>query len=97
MIRHFCDCCGAELTDANNVRTLFKKLHYSNLKGKHGDIEFEVRTGEPPTEKSDGKDGEWCKYCVIDAVKSLDDRPIAASPALMPSLHVANPLNPKNP
>jgi uncharacterized protein (DUF927 family) len=76
-IKHFCDNCGDEITAINEARSVFKKTQYSYLKGKNGKIEFEVRTGAGYNEVTgDSDDGEWCKYCVLDAVRSLDDRPV---------------------
>jgi hypothetical protein len=63
MIKHFCDQCGVELNrdiQANGC-----------LSGEYLNIAFQVEV--TPKEGQRGT-GDWCKYCVIAAVESLDDR-----------------------
>jgi len=73
--KHYCDCCGVEITDANNARGGAARNPVSDwrLGGKVGRLSIEVMTGI---------DGVWnaghvCRYCIIDAVKSFDDRALA--------------------
>lgn len=79
MIKHFCDCCEAELTDNN--RCTGSPQQSGRLGGtiatfKKGMLmEVEVVTGLNKC----WNNGDFCKYCVIDAVNSLDDRPRAAA------------------
>lgn len=79
MIRTFCDCCGDEITDRNSVAARGNALGRltANVKPKkHGGetMGVEVITaGEGTWNK-----GHFCKYCVIDAINTLDDRPRAA-------------------
>lgn len=75
MIRRFCDVCGAELTDAN---TPCAGQNYGRVscevKGKTGTLKVEVQHAFNGAWDS----GDFCKYCIIDAVKQADDRPTAA-------------------
>lgn len=83
MIKYFCDCCGAELTDRN--RCLGSSEGEGEGKGRLGasysrtlkapKLMFEILTGKDGTWNA----GDFCRYCVIDAVNSLDDRPRAAA------------------
>lgn len=79
MIKHFCDCCEVELTDKN--RCSGSPETSDRLGGRitafktHANIEFEVLTGLNKC----WNNGDFCKYCVIDAVNSLDDRPRATA------------------
>lgn len=75
MIKHFCDSCGAEITKENSVGeggTLVGKWRSPFMKDAV-EIQFEVLTATLT-----GSQPEFCKYCVISAVQSLDDRPRAA-------------------
>lgn len=72
MIKHFCDVCDNELTEENRI------------KGEKGRLRSErERPGQRiMVEVTAGLSGSWnagdfCKYCVIDAINMLDDRPRA--------------------
>ena len=69
MIKHFCDVCGNELTDENCVPHDAGRPH--RLRYDKSTLMFEITTGLKGTWNS----GDFCKYCVIDAINKLDDRP----------------------
>lgn len=69
MTRHFCDHCGDELTPQN-------KTPASVCREKKGRPDLVVIL-DACAHGVIGE-GEFCKYCVIDAVKQLDDRPTLA-------------------
>jgi hypothetical protein len=74
MIKHFCDVCGVELGDFNKFP---EKMAYklALLKGAGG-VELHVRL---ITSKNGVQhEGEFCKYCIIAAVNTADDRPRCA-------------------
>lgn len=64
MIKYFCDQCWTELTNENICVG-------GILEGSHKSLQFSVSTTKHHDAKSNG---DWCKYCVIDAVASLDNR-----------------------
>jgi hypothetical protein len=79
MTKYFCDICEKEITPENNVslggnssRLEGEKRYHKSLNGLY----FEIITGLNKTANA----GVFCKYCIIDAVKSLDDRPRAVEP-----------------
>ena len=82
MIRHFCDECGDELKGKNRCKSNRGSTgpdkdsdrlagEGSGSKPTPGVMHFEIMTGRGNT----WNDGEFCKYCVLDAVAKLDDRP----------------------
>lgn len=76
MIRRFCDVCNKELTDKNSVFGAPgrpRRLCNESLPGVDTEVMFEVTTGY----KGAWGRGDFCKYCVIDAINKLDDRPRA--------------------
>ena len=69
MRKFFCDICESELTNRDFGRQAGSYTRY-----KTPILNFEITTG---------KDGVWnggdfCRYCIIDAVNTLDDRPKAS-------------------
>lgn len=80
MIKHYCDQCGAEITEANECKQHFYTFEDGSgrLGGRLGVLGFSITTGNADTRTWNS--GDWCKYCVIDAVKSLDDRPTQGAP-----------------
>ena len=72
MIKHFCDVCDNELTEANRISGEHGRLR-SKRERPAQRIMVEVHTGLAGTWNA----GDFCKYCVIDAIKMLDDRPRA--------------------
>ena len=83
MMKLFCDGCESEITEANECSGGTVNKVIGRLGGKLGSkrrggptMMFEVITGKDNV----SNDGHWCKYCVIAAVNSLDDRPRDAHP-----------------
>lgn len=73
MIKTYCDGCNRELTSSNDLKGGF------NLIGRLG-IELCKNGKTLKVEMITSKDnvanqGDWCRYCVIDAINKLDDRP----------------------
>jgi len=73
MIRRFCDVCDNELTSENAVTGEKGRLTSEVHPKAGGLLMFEVATGHNGTWNG----GDFCKYCVIDAINKLDDRPRA--------------------
>lgn len=75
MIKYYCDCCHAEIPEANACTGGFP--HDSRLGGTiEGPGEAPARSVTVLTATDgDWDHGDYCRYCVIDMVKSLDDRP----------------------
>ena len=74
MIRRFCDVCDNELTDENSIvgaAGRLQRLSNDSTPGGAGKLMFEVITG---TVGGTWNSGDFCKYCVIDAINKLDDR-----------------------
>lgn len=78
MVKHFCDLCGVEISDDNKPcggmkdadRLGTARYRKDDLGGNYP-IEFEVViTSHKPL--------DICKYCILDAIASLDDRPMPA-------------------
>ena len=74
MIRTFCDICDNELTEHNSVKggtgRLQRLCHTSHPIHKSS-LMFEITTG---IIGGAWNSGDFCKYCVIDAINELDDR-----------------------
>lgn len=79
-IKYFCDCCEQEITAENKVNKGLESSSDTRLSGLYTrrnnmpSLMFEVITGKTNT----WNDGNWCKYCIIAAVNSLDNRSRAA-------------------
>jgi hypothetical protein len=79
MTRHYCDRCDAEMTAENSppegqVR-FAAKLNWQAMHA--GVFTYQNLTVELlPKLNGDSQAGEFCKYCLIDVVKTLDDRPL---------------------
>lgn len=75
VIKRMCDQCGAELDGAAAPHGNHGSTEGNQTEGlqiKHGDIRVRLtagRSGHPIGT------GDWCKYCMLDAVAKLDDRP----------------------
>ena len=61
MKKTFCDFCGNEVTTGNDGWHLEAKR-----KGNNGSIEVTVECNDYAK--------DYCKYCVIDTINTLDDR-----------------------
>lgn len=73
MIKRFCDCCGDEIVDSNRIDPSYNNRFSAGIK-KHEDgavLTVEVVTAKDATWNA----GDFCKYCIIDAVNEADDRP----------------------
>lgn len=70
MIKYYCDICGKDITPEN--QSSGDRL-IGSKKGGHGTMRFEIITGL----NAGSNNGCFCKYCIIDAVNHLDDRPQA--------------------
>ena len=66
-IKYFCDKCKKEITAKNSVPG--GGLKTQNL----GALSIEIITSLGSCANA----GHWCKYCIIDEVNTLDDRPKA--------------------
>ena len=72
MIKRFCDMCDVEMTDKNspnfgaNSSRLAAKLTRPSV-----ELSVEVIVAKDGVSNS----GDFCKYCVLDALDKLDDRP----------------------
>lgn len=74
MVRYFCDNCGEEIKGSDmKERNPLHRLTATVGKGNH---KMTVEVIE--TKDSAANDGNFCHYCVIDAINKLDDRPRAA-------------------
>lgn len=74
MIRYFCDCCGEELKGRDgDGRIPAGRLKATLTKGLS---ELTVEVIETKDNVSNA--GHFCRYCVLDALAKLDDRPRAA-------------------
>lgn len=75
MIRHYCDCCNRPLPPVNFgrsgvVHTAWVRYGTAPHEGKNVSVNISA------TLKGAAWNGmDLCKYCIIDVVKTLDDRP----------------------
>ena len=72
MVRYFCDCCGDEIKRDTKNRNPLGRLT-AELKRGSSVLRVEVIESKNGT----SNDGEFCRYCVLDALQLLDDRPKA--------------------
>ena len=73
MIKRYCDICDEEIIERNSVSFAQEDFRLkAELKSKDGiELQVEVVTaGNGIWNK-----GDFCKYCVLDALYQLDDRP----------------------
>lgn len=72
MIKRYCDCCGYEITYANRVDGERNRIK-GEVRRKGGPVllRVEVITAKDST----WNDGDFCKYCVLDAIIQADNRP----------------------
>jgi hypothetical protein len=73
-VKYFCDLCDRELTEATTPDGGFNgvdRLGTSLQRPNRPMLKVEVMTFKGQT----ANDGHWCKYCVLDALYKLDDRP----------------------
>lgn len=72
MTKYFCDVCGDEVTDANKPEGGGRVG--ATLECETGKLHVEILT----TWRGTANAGCFCKYCVLDALSKLDDRPKCA-------------------
>ena len=72
MIKRYCDCCGEEITNCNQIDDAHFRLR-GEIRKNAGPVllRVEVVTAKDGT----WNDGDFCKYCVLDAIAKADDRP----------------------
>ena len=78
MTKFFCDICGQEITPATRAAGSADATRLtSTICGKGANIKnrltVEVTTGLNDTWNA----GHFCKYCILEAVNAVDDRPTA--------------------
>ena len=66
----YCDICNVEITDKNKAKGGPSQT-IERLGIRLKEITIEVITGTD----SNYNTGDFCKYCIIDRIKLLDDRP----------------------
>ena len=72
MIRRYCDRCNEEITDRNKIEDLGRVKTFVQSVDKTKRLSVEIITSKNGTYN----EGDFCKYCVIDAVNALDDRTV---------------------
>lgn len=72
MIKIYCDCCGSKIDESNSFIDKPRNRLSATVKAKTGSrcMNVEVITGLDGVSNA----GDFCKYCVIDAITSIDDR-----------------------
>lgn len=71
MMKYFCDVCENEIADHNKATNKANTVERLG-NGPNQPLQFEIMTGRNGTMNA----GLFCKHCIIDAVKKLDDRPV---------------------
>jgi hypothetical protein len=67
VIKHFCDCCAVEITRTNS-----EPLVYNAPSKANANVTLGVSVNSATVNNTPSTD--VCKYCLLDALKSLDDR-----------------------
>lgn len=73
MIRRFCDVCKDEITDKNSTSKLGHPLGRMQVRIKRKGVDYGVEVIHSTNGTSNA--GDVCMYCVLDALRELDDRP----------------------
>lgn len=76
--KYFCDFCDAELTDANRCSGATDGIRLGGERQARGSMQTRISVEVMTARNGVWNSGDFCKYCVIDAVNSLDDRPRSA-------------------
>lgn len=76
MVKYFCDACGAEITPSNTVGQGRGSAPRLGTTVRHGGMTLGVEVITIVDGVSNA--GVVCKYCVLDALYRLDDRPLPA-------------------
>ena len=71
MIKRYCDCCEAEILKYNQVDNKNHRLTAEIRKSNNTLFKVEVITALD----TKWNKGDFCKYCIIDAINKADDRP----------------------
>jgi hypothetical protein len=73
MIKRFCDCCKAEMTEANSPRfgTTGDRMA---VKINRDGVELGVEVLQMVNGTANA--GDICKHCILDALYAMDDRPV---------------------
>ena len=66
-IKHFCDICDKELHKGNVLREIEDD---SGIHVRYGQLGIRFILFDRSTSNS----GDYCKYCVFDAIDGIDDR-----------------------
>ena len=76
MIKTFCDCCGEEISGDNELKGGTIGRLGARVKSANAmkELKVEVITVKDGTYNA----GDFCLYCVLDALNSADKRPRAA-------------------
>lgn len=77
MIKYFCDSCGSEIKENqygvdNPLPFLF---HVKHEKIKKVNAAVVIYKAKDYYDRDISNQPHFCKYCLIDAVNTLDDRP----------------------
>jgi len=74
MIKRYCDICGEEMLAHNSPSNGYTSARLEATI-KKGDTELKVEVIQSMNGTSNT--GDVCKYCILDALYKLDDRPKA--------------------
>lgn len=74
MIKHYCDVCGDVITENNCA--IGGGIASDRLGGKIRIQDIELKWEIITSLDGCANKGDFCKYCIIDAIKQLDDRPV---------------------
>ena len=77
MIKLFCDCCGDEIVENNSPRFSPGSTYLGRLCASVTSANRKTKLSVEVITSKDGvsNDGDFCKYCILDALVGLDDRP----------------------
>ena len=70
MTRTYCDQCHVEMTEQNAPKFACPTNSLNRLQASIGHLMVEVIVAQNNTWNK----GDYCKYCVLDALYKLDDR-----------------------
>jgi len=71
VIKRYCDKCGDEIIDKNKIE---KNAFRTTIRTDNSNIAL-MQIEIIPSKNFVWADSDLCKYCVIDAINKLDDRP----------------------
>jgi hypothetical protein len=79
MIRTYCDICEQEITETNKPESPNFMRAESCLLRAIGSVELSVNIRFGDYRGDNEWRGDYCKYCVLDAILKLDDRKAKAT------------------